>query len=53
MSFTYVIWEISLEFSHTRAPVSRGFLRNELDVQERSLTGPIHVSGCCTANDSR
>lgn len=48
-----MIREIGFEFRDTLAPVGGRFLRNQFNVEERSLAGPVNVSGSGSSHNAR
>lgn len=49
----YVIREIGFEFRDTLAPVGGRFLRNQLNIEERSLARPVNVSRSGSSHNAR
>ena len=49
----HLVRKIGLEFGDALQPISAALLRNEFDVQEGALAGPVQVPGCCSAYNAR
>ena len=45
--------EVGLQFGDAATPVGSRLLADEFDVEERSLSGTIQVTGCSSTHDTR
>lgn len=50
---TYVIWEVFFQLSNWLTPVGSCFLTDKLNVEERALTRPVHMTRGGTTHNSR
>lgn len=45
LNHTYFVWKVGLELGDTLTPIGRGFLADELDVEEGALSGAVRGAG--------